>query len=489
MLSDDLKTWVDWKEVNKSDSSVNMDTLAYIMSVIIGSRIKDVMLSKFNRREPLVGNEGKLHKRINKFLWNEFNFKISPEYLSYLCTTANQRGELQHDALKATGDINWNRGDYESINSCFWTCHSKAKYFLKEQGLMALLANQKGKGIGRCWILNSNAMEEDHLVCFNAYPGANYLPTYADEITAYLNTIPREEKIVCKQVQLTNRGSSSSWLYINHGKGFIIGTESVVNSIDSSLNMHYNSPGASELDLYVGKCSRCGYIAWSDRDHAKYSGLDTLSDVLKGSPLSSDERCYCEYCVDKCLVTCEICGDRVPDGSLLRYNNRSHCSKCFRKADKEETFQSYYINGNIITDENHTFMKLKENEYFVTSTDIKKDRWYGEGTFSSNNNCMLDIKYHKDIEPVYLDSTYVELDCYNISCIGSSNAHMPSMYLGIERGVNSLLRKKDRAKYSDEYVTHLKYHLEQLTNLLEKGEIQDDTTVTTSTATATILTV
>jgi hypothetical protein len=297
---------------------------------------------------------GNWPKRFAKVFKSRRGQKFSSDFLSRVGKIARESCIISTGKeLIVTKDFSWDPGDYGDYDSCFWGCRSGAKKILEMAKAFALLIHGENRHpLGRAWC----APYKSHYVVFNAYARDGQsitIVTFARILSDIFN-YP-----YYRNVRLTCREMDEGPLWINNGKGYIVGSQEVADI------------GEVDLDhaLYCDTCeNECTYEAHLE------NGEVFCEDCWKGSNTCEccdrrmheddtyyvhdsaicprcfeDEayRCYhceeydwnsnatkyrgeyyCEYCCDNHFVTCEKCDERVHKDDASNINGALYCDNC-----------------------------------------------------------------------------------------------------------------------------------------------------------------
>jgi hypothetical protein len=112
-------------------------------------------------------------------------------------------------------------------------------------------------------------------------------------------------KLIMKQVQFINTGAGGdNWFYTNSGHANVIGTETSLKKVSSTVDLKAPRPNETKFKDYGGKCMfACGRYAWKDRP--------AIFDADEAGNLLA----VCEQCaykkVSQLYISCSICGDKT----------------------------------------------------------------------------------------------------------------------------------------------------------------------------------
>ena len=235
--------------------------------------------------------------------------------------------------------FDWDAGDFGDNGSCFWgTERSGARTAMGENGFLALRFFDGDRGKARCWI--GQDPETDLPVMFNGY-GMDLI-RQVRILATYLGVMYHK---TCVQ----NHGDDSGILYINGGRGFILGCDSYEDRTvdfkldcesesncycihcDTSLDEddHRHDPNGDDC------CDRC----YSRKGYASCDGCgetfypDALTYVDKG------DLAYCDTCLRRKSYTCAGCDeihDRTTTKPMAGDDGNLRCSDCHTEYVEEQ---------------------------------------------------------------------------------------------------------------------------------------------------------
>jgi len=206
---------------------------------------------------------GKLSKRIKKYIKQKYNINLTTKDMGKIGSIIDNYSLLENFIIIFTDYFNWNPGDYNDYNSCFWTYNSPARKLMKKHGVYAALLHDKnGKGIGRTWIYD---YDSETSIIFNAYGVTlEKIANVLLETSLFSNPV--------NFIKLTNEGTSKGLIYINYG-GIIIGPSATkIKKFDLKI----------DTSKYI-KCEYCGnYVdknEYYDMHEDGECSLDNIDDI------------------------------------------------------------------------------------------------------------------------------------------------------------------------------------------------------------------
>ena len=189
-------------------------------------------------------------------------------------------------SLEFTQRLCWSPGDYGDHNSCFWNQNKTARDMLAYASAWAVLIKRANKGYGRAWIVSIgwNKEEFDPFVVFNGYAMSDeYNDSHTNDHTRLIaSLIASVYEVQSMEVHLVNQGYADGKLYINGGRGFLIGNYDVNKltldaSCDSwgqsrrkitySVDLHIRADVPRVWSNYIGNCKICGAVLTTNTVH------------------------------------------------------------------------------------------------------------------------------------------------------------------------------------------------------------------------------
>ena len=273
---------------------------------------------------------GALPKRIGKFYYQEHATKLTPDQLTTIGNLGAQHcPKTEMYEFDFVDRIDWEAGDFGDDDSCYWLCHTSAKEMITDNGGGAVRFFDPGttEGIARAWIV---PRENGCILVFNGY-GLETLP-----ITRILAT--HFGHAYYRQVSLRNNNEYKGALWINGGKGYLIGPQEVVTSIDA-IDLGWDSPD----DCVCEHCGECideddHYYSPNDNDYCEtcygdrvfYCDACSEDCWLDDARTDPSEDLICESCYAHSVRYCEHCENDIwesdakegPDGNTI-------CDSCY----------------------------------------------------------------------------------------------------------------------------------------------------------------
>jgi hypothetical protein len=298
----------------------------------------------------------KIMKRHGHTFDNDFLSRIG-KIARESCITSNAT------ELIVTPETHWHPGDYGDSGSCYWGCRSGAHLILKESKSFALLLHGEDDfKMARCWCTPWSNGGEEYFVIYNCYCRSGEpinLISYSRIVSDIFN-IP-----YYRDVQLTCRGRIEGPLWINGGKGYILGSQkaSDIEEVDLDYFIKCDECGSECTDTaelhdgivtcgYCGEdtyhCSHCDTRlhddeAWWPNDNADDCYCEECFRELftrcrrceawehNDDAVEVDGEYWCDYCASEYAVQCDKCGDTVSesDATYLEYEDIHLCENCF----------------------------------------------------------------------------------------------------------------------------------------------------------------
>lgn len=246
----------------------------------------DELIGLNNEAVPLTcPKNGRIVRRIANAIYKVLDWKLDEEDKRRLSSAIQSATSPHLDAFDFTKDFQWRAGDFGDYGSCFWSCHSAARFTMEQEpGFYAMRSYDKinGDGNGRCWMYATDR----EFVLFNAYGPT--LMRFASTLRAWYQQYS-DYFVNQKEISLINRGEVSGDLYINHGVARLVSDSELI------LNTWSNAK-AYDLDVYVDHalalpvCPMC-----DDEFEQEYGYTDPNGDLI------------CEHCWNETYTYCERC--------------------------------------------------------------------------------------------------------------------------------------------------------------------------------------
>lgn len=299
---------------------------------------------------------GNWPKRFAKVFKHQRQQKFSSDFLSRVGKIARESCIMSTGKeLVITKDFSWNPGTYGDNSSCYWGCRSGAKKILEMSSSFALLIHgDNNLPLGRAWCTPYH----EHYIVFNAYAVGGQsitIVTFARALSDIFN-YP-----YYRNVELSCKHTTEGPLWINAGKGYIVGSQEVADIEDVNLDYTLYCDGCGEEctyeanlegnqvfceDCYKGsnECECCeNRISEDDTywvhdcpvcptcfDREAYSCYSCGRNDWNDNSFVYDGEYYCEYCVDKYFTKCNKCEEvwHVDDMIEVSEDEGLYCKDC-----------------------------------------------------------------------------------------------------------------------------------------------------------------
>jgi hypothetical protein len=277
--------------------------------------------------EELVTRNGKIAKRIRKWVHERFDYDLPTNIVATLGELAHRMsikpGEYYFDV---TRDFGWRDGDFGDSGSCFWGSNSGAKELIHDANGFALRIfsepdtlnnrvwyNGKVTGVARCWAV---PLGQWQVVLFNCYSDDKNIRI--EDMANLLATYLGEHEV--QHVSLYNYDDTSGLLYINGGSGIVVAPNGsdIDDPIDLELGDDLNAycyrceDRYNVEDLYYSEyldeylCPEC-----YDQEHMRCTNCNNVFHEDQGMR-SDDGDFYCERCYNENFFRCESCYHETP---------------------------------------------------------------------------------------------------------------------------------------------------------------------------------
>lgn len=253
-----------------------------------------------------VTSRGTLPKRLSRHIYNNHKAKLSKELLAEIGNIGKQHsdggGEYHFDFSR--GICDWVRGEFGDPESCFFSCHSAAQDMLYNLDAYVMRffspsPNEYGGtyyenyyGLGRAWMVPWSG----NFVFFNGYG----LP-----LLRMVRIFTQWSGLDYKKIGVANNGNESGTLWINNGRGYVVGKTQDILKINN-IDFHEEDP--------EGSCSSCGYAV--GEDYYRHDGNGEI---------------YCPDCWFDFMFCCEECGDYHDRDYEHVHDGYGYCESCFNQ--------------------------------------------------------------------------------------------------------------------------------------------------------------
>jgi hypothetical protein len=258
-----------------------------------------------------MSDDGKLTTRVSHYYYKQFSIKLPASILTEIGNIArahSHTGETYH--FEFVNRITWDDGDFGDDGSCYWGSNGGAREMLEDNGALAIrFYDADGYGIARAWLYDATKF----WVLWNGYGFAdNSTLTIAKVFASFTDH-------TYKQIYLANHGVSSGTLYINNGKGYVIGTTEAIENL-RTFDLGFN-------DIYADTCYECDRTVYED-------------EVYWGP----DDNTYCQHCFYRLYDRCTMCGETYEQDEITYLDGSYLCEDCLESHRvKCEKCGNYYI--------------------------------------------------------------------------------------------------------------------------------------------------
>lgn len=358
---------LDNNEITIKKQNIGYEGLSFLYTILRDS-YPEVFFNQYqfylvlqNIGEDWITKKGKLPKRLQKYLKKAFDISIPNELMGIIGDELTNFLVTEEIFVQVTRKIDWKDGEFGDDNSCFWGERFGAKALIELNGGGALKFYLNEEKAGRCLFLPY----ENGIVFFNIYGrlrefskgNTKFLLTVIEAL--FKNIYPAAH---VKKVHLSNRGYTSSLLYINDGNGvYVSEVPYYKDSID--LNIEYYcyccgrsfdegsyEPGNGFICFDCKKavtCDSCGTRIWDESsiyhidndlicfdcfelNTARCSACSNLYYITDLVPMG--EISYiCINCLEEHFVQCENCFEYIPKVCAIKENDKYFCDFCHLK--------------------------------------------------------------------------------------------------------------------------------------------------------------
>ena len=287
--------------------------------------------------------QGKLTKRIGKFIHGCNGKRLSDHDRERIGTIARTNTATTNvHYVDFTEDFDWRDGDFGDSGSCFWGDNEAARMAMQDDDDYSAIRFYKDaemeQGIARAWLCE---LSKGAMVVFNGYGMQTH------EIAVVLAQIMEQDtkkQHVVRKISLSNYGQNTGMLYINAGKGFVVGTADAVGNrtaLDFELEVYDENSAICEIcNTHFDYENSGGYVddtTLCDDCLSEYTSTCTHchDQALNDNGETVSDKFYCDDCVSKLhsagvLVTCDECDE------LHHVDNASTYEIVFADLDTEE---------------------------------------------------------------------------------------------------------------------------------------------------------
>lgn len=276
---------------------------------------------------------GTLPKRISAFYAKMHSIKCPTKFLTEIGNIGKSHAtESETYHFEFVDEIDWYAGEFgENDDSCYWNQYAGARRMITDNGGLAVrFYDEHDNGIARAWLAEIGT---EMYVLWNGYGfSGNATLVIARIVAIHL-------KLTYKKIELLNRRTAYSTLYINNSIGYLIGTQAQIEPLTRhDLNW-------TEINVRV--CYECGDEIDED-------------DSFTGA----DDHAYCQRCYERLFDTCGHCGETYwlddltyTDYEIVCYDCRreyyvqcDECGEYVRKVDIHDREEGQYCENCVKDD-------------------------------------------------------------------------------------------------------------------------------------------
>jgi len=311
---------------------------------------------------------GTLPKRVSKFLWKLYGFKINSKQMAKIGNIARQNIEKDREfEFEFTNLIDWNHGDFDDEGSCYWTEKRSAKGMLESDNdlFCAIKLYRHGAGYARAWMLPTK--KRDGIILFNGY-GLRTI-TIARMLADWLG-------LSYQSISLYNNEERHGMLWINSGSEYIISTPAIAHNT-STINLNIYQPPS----LYCNSCEDTIIEGEDEYFHVQdsivcYSCYETQTffcdscEELHWTSVSNDindsQFNYCNDCTSNHTDNCISCDTAWLENDLVTdaMEGELYCPDCAESelqncVECDDITQNKYISSENVCMDCHEEKKDK----------------------------------------------------------------------------------------------------------------------------------
>lgn len=282
---------------------------------------------------------GNFPKRAAQYWYSQHQIKCPPEFLSQLGNVARAHASQPIVyRFDFTRTVEWESGDFGDRGSCYWGSRSGALQMIRENGGAVRFFDLSGDGIGRAWL----APYKTNVIVFNGYglPGD---PTFriAQILAAYWSAD-------YLRVPLINQGSANGSLWINGGRGYLIGHDLPLEPFFFDLEWEEIGSGCEHCERsltddeahYTPEDERlCASCFYAICDYCARCGDAHYNDGMYY--VEGEDRFVCEYCFERYYTICTGCTESYRDDQI-RHDPKTddpYCEPCLADLKAERRTQ------------------------------------------------------------------------------------------------------------------------------------------------------
>ena len=270
---------------------------------------------------------GTFPKRVSKYYWQAYQLRCPNSFVAELGQIArrNSSDESQY-VIDFTDKLDWKAGAFGDRNSCLWGSNQLGREIMQDNEVHAVrFYHANGDGYGRAWLYKRR---EDLWILWNGYG-------VKGETIAIARVLAQFWGVSYKKINLSNNGKSGGQVYINGGKGYVLGQADkltdfvsydfdfnvphVCESCDNELGQEesYTAPNGDMycLDCFYDVCEycvHCGDVNWRDDMYYTEPHMEMV----------------CEHCLDRHYTRCDVCEHYYRDSAIHSHKKGNFCEGC-----------------------------------------------------------------------------------------------------------------------------------------------------------------
>lgn len=267
---------------------------------------------------------GTFPKRVSKYYWQKYQLRCPNIFVAELGQIARRNSaDKSSYVIDFTDRLDWKAGDYGDSSSCLWGGYAHGREIMQENGVMAVrFYDNEGDGYGRAWLYQWDEL----WVLWNGYGVKGSTIAIARVLAQFWG-------VSYKKIALENNGNEGGAVYINGGKGYVIGQADKLTGI-SDYDFHF--PGDR-------CCDNCGDEISEDDSYVTPDGEDYCQDCFYehcdycahcGETYWRDDMYYvcdhdvCEGCLDRHYTRCDNCEEYHRDRDIHEHKKGHFCEGC-----------------------------------------------------------------------------------------------------------------------------------------------------------------
>jgi hypothetical protein len=265
----------------------------------------------------LVTKDGKVAKRISKWVYTKHNIRISDELVSDIGNWAYQSIANDSNTIVDIADtFDWNDGQFGKSGSCYWGEYAASRDTLEDAGAFCLRywkdydesLHRSNCGKGRTWVLPVNN-DNAELVIFNAYGPS--LQTSAVVICKLLG-----DGYTWHRISNLYNSNNYNIPYINSNSGIMVHKpdSNYADCMEFDIDLHCVEGKYYDESCSRYTCERCGTHLDEDDAH-----------------IDDDGYCYCQDCYDIYYFYCQHCDSECSVDDKVTIDYEDYCESCAEK--------------------------------------------------------------------------------------------------------------------------------------------------------------